>query len=275
MTDFFLFHYVIMFAFCNIKNLSLIPLEIHRKSTIYILNSFQFYKFINYFCYFKMNQNIPQDQELPPQNPTANEEIITNEKDENQVVDETVISSETENISNDADDDFRQQISEFETQLAAANQEIAKLKDGFLRAKAEVENVRRIAGEENLKAKKFAVENFAKDLLAAKDSLEAALNTKEQTIENFYNGVDLILKQLNAAFEKNNLLEVNPINQEKFNPNYHQAIQMVPSAEVAKDCVISVLQKGYLIADRVLRPAMVIVSAGNPEGTSQEPNQQN
>ena len=139
-----------------------------------------------------MNQNIPQDQELPPQNPTANEEIITNEKDENQVVDETVISSEPENISNDADDDFRQQISEFETQLAAANQEIAKLKDGFLRAKAEVENVRRIAGEENLKAKKFAVENFAKDLLAAKDSLEAALNAKEQTIENFYNGVDLI-----------------------------------------------------------------------------------
>lgn len=219
-----------------------------------------------------MNQNIPQDQEVPPQNPTANEEIITNEKNENPAVDENIISPENNN--DDVNENLRQQISEFETQLASANEEIATLKDGFLRAKAEVENIRRRAEEENLKAKKFAIENFAKDLLATKDSLEAALNAKEQSIENFYNGVDLILKQLNAAFEKNNLLEVNPTNQEKFNPNYHQAIQMVPSADVAKDCVISVLQKGYLIADRVLRPAMVMVSAGIPPEVKQEQNKE-
>lgn len=187
----------------------------------------------------------------------------------------TNININDENNNDVADDisteDFLQQIRELELQLLSKNEENAKLKDGFLRARAEVENVHRRAEEENLKAKKFAVERFANDLLATKDSLEAALNAKEQTIENFHNGVDLILKQLNAAFEKNHLLEVNPINQEKFDPNYYQAIRMIPNAEVPKDCVISVLQKGYLISDRILRPAMVIVSAGNP--TPPETNQ--
>lgn len=216
-----------------------------------------------------MNTNPSQNQ---PQ-PTEQEQIATNAEipvDESQVIDETIISPK--NNDDDVNENFRQQISELETQLVSANEEIAKLKDGFLRAKAEVENVRRRAEEENLKAKKFAVERFANDLLATKDSLEAALNAKEQTIENFHNGVDLILKQLNAAFEKNHLVEVNPINQEKFNPNYHQAIQMIPNPDVPRDCVISVLQKGYLIFERVLRPAMVIVSAGNPVGTNQEQN---
>ncbi|MFZ2268468.1 MAG: nucleotide exchange factor GrpE [Azonexus sp.] len=130
--------------------------------------------------------------------------------------------------------------------------------DAWLRAKAEGENIRRRAQEDISKAHKFAVEKFAGELLAVKDSLEAALAVPEQTVESFKSGVELTLKQLVAAFEKNALLEVNPIG-EKFDPHKHQAIGMVDSEQEA-NTVVTVLQKGYLIAERTLRPALVMVA---------------
>lgn len=130
--------------------------------------------------------------------------------------------------------------------------------DAWLRAKAETENVRRRAQEDIAKASKFAVERFAGELLAVKDSLEAALGADAPTIESMKSGTELTLKQLVAAFEKSNLTEVNPLG-EKFDPHFHQAISMV-DAEQEPNTVVTVLQKGYLIADRVLRPALVIVS---------------
>ena len=130
--------------------------------------------------------------------------------------------------------------------------------DAWLRAKAETDNVRRRAQEDIAKASKFAIERFAGELLAVKDSLEAALTTEAPSVESMKAGTELTLKQLVAAFEKSRLTEVNPLG-EKFDPNFHQAISMVDSDQEA-NTVVTVLQKGYLLADRVLRPALVIVS---------------
>lgn len=147
-----------------------------------------------------------------------------------------------------------------EAQLQALELKAAEHHDAWLRAKAEGENIRRRAQEDISKAHKFAVEKFAGDLLAVKDSLEAALAAEEQTVESFRAGVELTLKQLVSAFEKNALNEINPTG-EKFDPHHHQAIGMVDSEQEA-NTVVTVLQKGYLIADRVLRPAMVMVAKG-------------
>ena len=130
--------------------------------------------------------------------------------------------------------------------------------DAWLRAKAETENVRRRAQEDIAKASKFAIERFAGELLAVKDSLEAALATDTPSLESMKSGTELTLKQLVAAFEKAKLTEINPLS-EKFDPNFHQAISMIESDQEA-NTVVTVLQKGYLLAERVLRPALVIVS---------------
>lgn len=130
--------------------------------------------------------------------------------------------------------------------------------DAWLRAKAETENVRRRAQEDIAKASKFAVERFAGELLAVKDSLEAALATETPSIDSMKAGTELTLKQLVSAFEKSGLTEINPIG-EKFDPHRHQAISMV-EANQEPNTVVSVLQKGYLLADRVLRPALVMVA---------------
>jgi molecular chaperone GrpE len=147
-----------------------------------------------------------------------------------------------------------------QAQLTILEQKLAELQDNFLRAKAETENVRRRAQEDIAKAHKFSIEKFASDLLAVKDSLEAALSSGQQTAEDLRSGVELTLKQLNAAFERSALREINPAG-EKFDPHQHQAIQTTPS-DLPANTVAQVLQKGYLIAERVLRPALVIVSSG-------------
>jgi molecular chaperone GrpE len=145
-----------------------------------------------------------------------------------------------------------------EEQIRALELRAAEHYDAWLRAKAEGENIRRRAQEDIAKAHKFAVEKFAGELLPVKDSLEAALAAQEQTVDNFRSGVELTLKQLVAAFEKNALVEVNPAG-EKFDPHKHQAIGMVDS-EQEPNTVVTVLQKGYLIAERTLRPALVMVA---------------
>ncbi len=151
-------------------------------------------------------------------------------------------------------------IPSLEEQFKALELKAAEHYDAWLRAKAEGENIRRRAQEDIAKAHKFAVEKFAGELLAVKDSLEAALAVQEQTVESFKSGVELTLKQLVSAFEKNALIEVNPVG-EKFDPHKHQAIGMVDADQEA-NTVVTVLQKGYTIADRTLRPALVMVAKG-------------
>ncbi len=130
--------------------------------------------------------------------------------------------------------------------------------DAWLRAKAETENVRRRAQEDIAKASKFAAEKFAGAMLPVKDSLEAALAAEGQTLESLREGVELTLRQLTTAFEGAGLSEENPVNQ-RFDPNRHQAISTV-EAEAEPNTVVNVLQKGYLLHERVIRPALVIVS---------------
>ncbi len=148
-----------------------------------------------------------------------------------------------------------------QAELAAALAEVAQLKEDILRAAADAQNVRRRAQEDVSKAHKFGIESFAESLVPVKDSLEAALAQPDQTLQGMTEGVQVTLKQLISAFERNRLLEIAPPAGEKFDPHRHQAISQVPSEHPA-NTVVATLQKGYLIADRVLRPALVTVSAG-------------
>lgn len=148
-----------------------------------------------------------------------------------------------------------------EQKIAELEAKLAEMHDAFVRAKAEGENIRRRAQEDISKAHKFAVESFAEAMVPVKDSLEMALKVEVPTVESLKEGVEITLKQLNAAFEKNRLAEVNPVQGEKLDPNKHQAISMVPADQEA-NTVVNVLQKGYMIADRLLRPALVTVAQG-------------
>ena len=145
------------------------------------------------------------------------------------------------------------------TQLAEAQAKLTEMQDAYLRAKAEADNTRRRAQEDIAKAHKFAIESFAEALLPVKDSLEMALKVETPSIESLKEGVDMTLKQLVAAFDKHRLIEVNPQQGEKLDPMKHQAISMVP-AEQEANTIVTVLQKGYMISDRLLRPALVTVS---------------
>src|ERR1700754_3013167 len=146
-----------------------------------------------------------------------------------------------------------------EAALAEAQAKITELQESFLRAKAETENVRRRAQEDIAKAHKFAIENFAEHLLPVIDSLEAAVAHSSDDLVKVREGVELTLRQLTGALEKGRVVALNPVG-EKFDPHRHQAISMVP-AEQEANTVVVVLQKGYVINDRVLRPALVTVAA--------------
>lgn len=144
--------------------------------------------------------------------------------------------------------------------LAEAEAKAAELQDAFLRARADGENIRRRAQEDIAKAHKFAVESFAGAMVGVKDSLEMALTVEAPSVESLREGVEMTLKQLSSAFEKNRLVEVLPQKGEKLDPMKHQAISTVPADQEA-NTVVDVLQKGYMIADRLLRPAIVTVAA--------------
>lgn len=152
-----------------------------------------------------------------------------------------------------ADADLAQRLAELEARHA-------EVSDAFLRAKAEAENTRRRAEEEMSKARKFAIESFAESLVPVKDSLEAAIAIQAATPEQLLEGVHATLRQLGAALERNKVIEIAPPAGTKFDPHQHQAISMVPADQEA-NTVVAVLQKGYLIAERVLRPALVTVAA--------------
>lgn len=145
-----------------------------------------------------------------------------------------------------------------EDRIAELEAQLAEQQAAVLYAKAEGENIRRRATDDIDKARKFALEKFSGELLAVKDSLEAALNIENATLESYKNGVELTLKQLSAVFEKFNLAEINPVG-EKFDPHKHQAISAV-EVDAEPNTVVSVLQKGYVLNERVLRPALVMVA---------------
>ncbi len=164
---------------------------------------------------------------------------------ENQNNQEQTVTESTENATPEA------RITELETALEEA-------KATVLYTRAEAENIRRRSLEDVDKARKFALEKFSGELLAVKDSLDAALAVDNATLESFKNGMELTAKQLLSVFEKFNIAEINPVG-EKFDPNKHQAISTVDSDQ-EPNTVVNVLQKGYTLNERVLRPALVIVA---------------
>ena len=177
------------------------------------------------------------------------EKNLTEELDQNEDQDLSKENTNKENQETDAQsDDLLEQIED--------------LKNQVLYAKAEAENIRRRSYEEADKTRKFAIEGFSQELLSVKDSLEASLGSDNVDNKILIDGVELTLKQLNAVFEKFNIVEINPIG-EKFDPNEHQAMSMVESKEQESNTVLSVLQKGYKLNDRVIRPAMVSVVKNN------------
>ena len=146
------------------------------------------------------------------------------------------------------------------TEIETLKAKIAELSDQALRAQAEAQNTRRRTDEEIVKIRKFAVEAFAEGLLPVLDSLEAALAIDHGTAEQLREGTEATRKQLLSALERNKVLEINPQIGAKFDPAQQQAISLVPGDQ-EPNTVVSVLQKGYLIADRILRPALVTVAA--------------
>ena len=157
------------------------------------------------------------------------------------------------NDESSVQDDPQRRLSELEARHT-------EMSDAFLRAKAEAENTRRRAEEEIAKARKYAVEGFAESMLPVKDSLEAAIAIPTATPEQLLEGVHATLRQLTSALERNRVTEINPPPGARFDPHQHQAISVV-AADQEPNTVVTLLQKGYAIADRVLRPALVTVSA--------------
>lgn len=155
-----------------------------------------------------------------------------------------------------------------DAQAAASTDELQaqlqQLRDDYLRAQAEVQNTRRRAEEDVAKARKFGIESFAEQLLPVIDSLEAALNVENATAEQLHEGSQATLRQLLSALERNKIVPIAPAQGDRFDPNMHQAISVVAAPEgvsLPPNSIVTVLQKGYLIAERVLRPALVTVTA--------------
>ncbi len=152
-------------------------------------------------------------------------------------------------------------LSEALARVAELEAKTASLSEQYLRGQADMQNIRRRSEEDASKARKFAIESFAESLLPVTDSLETGLAIKDATVEQIREGAEATLRQLKSALERNKVLEINPPSGTKFDPHQHQAISVVPAPDQETNTVVSVLQKGYTIADRVLRPALVTVSA--------------
>lgn len=172
----------------------------------------------------------------------------------------TADHQDSNDISASMFDHEARSLTKCQADLAELQAKSAELADQYLRAKADIENARRRAEDEVSKSRKFAIESFADSLLPVIDSLEAGLNIKDASMEQIQEGAKATLRQLLAALERNKVMAVNPSAGDKFDPHQHQAISVVP-AEHEANSVVSVLQKGYLISDRVLRPALVTVTA--------------
>ena len=186
-----------------------------------------------------------------PQNPETNSQFLQGDPSPEEL--------EAAQAANEAD--AQAELATVQGELAALQAKNAELTDQFLRAQADVQNARRRADDEITKARKFAVEAFAESLLPVTDSLEAGLAVKDATPEQIREGAAATLQQLKTALERNKVIEIAPAPGARFDPHQHQAISVVPAPGQEANTVVAVLQKGYTIAERVLRPALVTVSA--------------
>ncbi|KAA3624439.1 MAG: nucleotide exchange factor GrpE [Proteobacteria bacterium] len=188
------------------------------------------------------------------------------------VVDEPI----AEAVDADAADDYAAQpaaakqaagadVDGLSVELEDVKTELAELKDEYLRARAEAENVRRRSEQEVAKARKYAVENFALELLAVKDSLDLAADVElgerdDPVVANMHEGLALTRRQFDTVFEKFGIAVIDPTQGDKMNPDLHQAMSLQESGDVPPNHILQVIQKGFTLNDRLLRPAMVIVA---------------
>jgi molecular chaperone GrpE len=190
-----------------------------------------------------------------PASPAQRGEAAPNQPPRDEAAPERATSDDAEHLGS-AEVPLEQQLEEALAKVAAWEQE-------YLRARADLENFRKRSAQEVMSASKFAIESFAEALLPVADSMEMALSLENQTSEGLRSGVELTLKQLQQAFQKGKLVTIDPKG-EKFDPNRHQAVSMVDGSTqdppVASNHVVQVMQKGYMVADRVLRPAIVLVA---------------
>lgn len=199
---------------------------------------------------------------------------MSKQKNTQAPVDEDMMQAEPEAVKTDPQDtdgqkaqqaDPNAEVVEETPELEIANEEIRKLKDAFLRAKAEEENVRRRTEKEISNSRKFAVEAFAKEMLNVHDSLKLACSVEladdsDKAVKSMRDGVELTLKQLDKVFAKFALKLITPAMGDKLDPNLHQAMSLIESDEVESGCIISIIQPGFQLHDRLLRPAMVVVA---------------
>lgn len=191
-----------------------------------------------------------------PQNPESNQPEQAAEATETVNVAEMAATEET--TANDEAEAEETAAPDLVVLLKEAELKSAENHDAWLRSKADVENIRKRAQTDVANAHKYAIDKFSTEIIPVMDSLDAALTVENATVENFKNGMELTQKQLNAVFEKFNIKAINPEG-EKFDPHYHQAMCTVDS-DIAPNTVVQVMQKGYTLHDRVIRPAMVSVS---------------
>ena len=191
-----------------------------------------------------------------PKNPESNQPEPTAEASETVNVNEAAASEEP--VVNDVTESGDVAEPDLAALLKEAELKSVENHDAWLRSKADVENIRRRAQTDVANAHKYAIDNFSTEIIPVMDSLDAALAVENATVDNFKNGMELTQKQLNAVFEKFNIKVINPEG-EKFDPHHHQAMCTVDS-DIAPNTVVQVMQKGYTLHDRVIRPALVSVS---------------
>jgi len=203
----------------------------------------------------------PVEQELPEQNESPQAEP---DQDSEEQLEEVV--------------DEQASVEELEAKITQLSEELESAKDKSLRAAAEIDNIRRRSSNEQINTRKYAIEGFATELLAVKDSLDLAEQVElsadnKDVIEKMHEGLVLTLKQIDRAFEKFSIENIAPEKGDKLDPELHQAMTVQPSDEVDNNCVLTLIQKGYKLHDRLLRPAMVVI-ARTPEEKNTESDQE-
>lgn len=202
------------------------------------------------------NSNEPADQQAPAE--------VTDEKPGQDQIAQEIEDEEPDNES--TEDPFgdltREQLV---GQLLEANTRISEIEDGFIRAKADVENIRRRSHNEIVSARKYALEGFARELISVVDSLDQASKVEidsadDERIGRMQEGLELTLKQLGTVMDKFGISPVEADSGESFDPAFHQAISMVDSEDVESGHIVNVVQKGFVLKDRLLRPAMVVIA---------------
>jgi len=203
----------------------------------------------------KTNQNSSEDNSI------KDNDFINDEDDTEKLVNDPEIDKSNENSSEDEGETL-------EEKLAQLQSEFEKTKDRWLRSEAEKENLNKRLSIDIQNAHNYSIKNFVESLLPVKDSLEAALEQKDAPLDTFIKGTELTLKLLNESFLKGDVIEINPVG-EKLDPNFHQAMSLIDS-DLELNSIVNVIQKGYKIGDRLVRPALVTVSNG--KNTSNKEN---